>query len=241
MNSNDKGSGPSLGIGIVLVALGALFLLEQVFGFQLGPWLWPFFIVIPGLLFFVGMLFGGKSASPLAIPGSIVTMVGLILLYQNTFNHFESWAYAWALIPVAVGIGMLIQGTWSDRPVVVQQGRRVMSVGLVLLAIGFVFFELVLNIGGGIAGGIVGPLLLIAGGLALLWRNVARRASLSSPVATPVEALPVAAAAADVAVTQVAQQTTPTPRAADEGARPTEPSPVAQVADAEPLEHEIAA
>ena len=29
-------------------------------------------------------------------------MIGLILLYQNTFNHFESWAYAWAMIPVAV-------------------------------------------------------------------------------------------------------------------------------------------
>jgi hypothetical protein len=86
----------------VLVALGTLFLLEQFFDFQLGQWLWPLFIIIPGLLFFVGMLLGGKSAGPLAIPGSIVTTVGLLLLYQNTFNHFESWAYTWALMPVAV-------------------------------------------------------------------------------------------------------------------------------------------
>ena len=241
MNSNDRGSDSSLGIGVVLVALGTLFLLEQFFGFQLGPWLWPFLIIIPGLLFFVGMLFGGKSAGGLAIPGSVVTMVGLILLYQNTFNHFESWAYTWALIPIAVGMGMLIQGAWSDRPVVVQQGRRVLSVGLVLLAIGFVFFELVLNIGGGIAAGIVGPLLLIAGGLALLWRNIARRPSFSPPIANRIEALPPAAAPADAAVTHAAQEAAPKPTAADEGARPTEPSPVAQPADAELVEHEIGA
>ena len=33
-------------------------------------------------MFFIGMRAGGKSAGPLAIPGSVVTSVGLILLTQ---------------------------------------------------------------------------------------------------------------------------------------------------------------
>jgi hypothetical protein len=148
MNSRVNGGGLSVGLGVVLVLLGALFLLEQFLGVRLGNWLWPFFIIIPGLFFFVGMALGGSSAGALAVPGSIVTMVGLLLLYQNSFNHYESWAYAWALIPVAAGLGMLIHGAWSDRPALMQHGRRTIGVGLVLFLIGFVFFELMLNISG---------------------------------------------------------------------------------------------
>jgi hypothetical protein len=180
MNRSDTRGGASIGLGVVLVALGALFLLEQFFDFGFGHWLWPFFVLVPGLLFFVGMLLGGKSAGGLAIPGTIVTTIGLLLLYQNTFNHFESWAYAWALIPLAVGAGMIIQGIWSERPAAVENGRRVAGIGLALFLIGFVFFELVLNIGG-FGGGILAPLLLIGGGLYLLWRNLAARAA---PVAS---------------------------------------------------------
>jgi hypothetical protein len=122
MNGDTKSQGARLGIGAVLVALGILFLLEQFFDVRLGQWLWPLFIIIPGLLFFVGMVLGGKPAGPLAIPGSIVTTVGLLLFYQNTFNHFESWAYAWALMPVAVGIGLMINGIWSEQPALVHNG-----------------------------------------------------------------------------------------------------------------------
>ena len=38
-------------------------------------------------------------------------MVGVILLYQNAANHFESWAYAWGLVfPTATGLGRMIYG-----------------------------------------------------------------------------------------------------------------------------------
>jgi hypothetical protein len=37
-----------------------------------------------------------------------VTTVGLILLYGNTTNHWEVWAYAWVLIIAAVGLGIMI-------------------------------------------------------------------------------------------------------------------------------------
>jgi hypothetical protein len=177
----------------VLVGLGFLFLLVQLFDFQFGQWLWPLFIILPGLFCFVGMLLGGKSAGPLAIPGSIVTTVGLLLFYQNTFNHFESWAYAWALIPLAVGIGLMINGSWSEQPALVHNGRRLAGIGVVLFLVGFVFFELVLNIGNMVSG-IVAPLLLIIAGIYLLLRRVRRT---TRPVAVA-ESVP-AAAPAEVA------------------------------------------
>jgi hypothetical protein len=212
MNDKGRAGGASIGIGAVLVALGVLFLLEQLFDFQLGQWLWPLVIIIPGLLFFVGMVFGGKSAGPLAIPGSIVTTVGLLLLYQNTFNHFESWAYAWALIPIAVGIGLMINGAWSELPPLVHSGRHLAGIGLVLFLVGFFIFELVLNIGG-MDSGLVAPMLLIAGGIYLLLRRVSPAArSVVAPeavaaapdeVAVPVSGLSAAAPLAPAAAASV--------------------------------------
>jgi len=212
MNDKRRAGGASIGIGAVLVALGVLFLLEQLFGFQLGQWLWSLFIIIPGLFCFVGMVLGGKSAGPLAIPGSIITTVGLLLFYQNTFDHFESWAYAWALIPIAVGIGLMINGAWSDHPTLVQNGRRLAGIGLVLFLVGFFFFELVLNIGRW-ASGLVAPLLLITAGIYLLLRRVspagrpttAPEAVTAAPdeVALPVSSLSAAAPLAPAAAEPV--------------------------------------
>jgi hypothetical protein len=180
-------------MGTVLIMLGVLLLLEPLFGFRLGAWLWPFFIIIPGMLFFVGMLIGGASAGPLAIPGSIVTTVGLLLFYQNTVNHFESWAYAWALIPAAVGIGVMIDGAWSQQPALIQNGRRVAAIGLGLFLAGFCLFELALN-RSRMAGGIVVPLLVIAAGIYVLLRR-ARPAAQPTPGPAAITAPPIEPAA----------------------------------------------
>ena len=40
----------------------------------------------------------GAISEGLAIAGSIVTVSGLILLIQDATAHYESWAYAWALV-----------------------------------------------------------------------------------------------------------------------------------------------
>ena len=105
----------ALAIGLGLIALGVLFLLGAVFQINVWGALWPFFIIVPGLLFFVAMVSIGKPGAPLAVPGSIVTTVGLILFFQNVTGLWATWAYAWALIfPTAVGIGVAIAGLWSD-------------------------------------------------------------------------------------------------------------------------------
>jgi hypothetical protein len=81
--------------GSILIGLGLLFLLAQFFNFAAWQFLWPFFVIGVGGLFFVGMLAGGKPASGLAIPGSLIGVIGLMLLYQNLTGHWSSWAYGW--------------------------------------------------------------------------------------------------------------------------------------------------
>ena len=56
-----------------------------------------------------------------AIAGTIVTTIGFLLLYQDSTGHWESWAYAWALLTLAAGLGTLIYGLAIGRRV---DGRR---------------------------------------------------------------------------------------------------------------------
>jgi hypothetical protein len=185
-----------LGGGIVLVVLGCLFLLGQIVGGQFWSAAWPLIIVGVGLIFFVGMATGGKAAGGLAIPGTIVTTVGLILLYQNTFNHYESWSYLWALIPLAVGLGLMINGYWSGQPAEIAKGRRVAGIGALLFIIGFVFFEFVIGLGRfgpQLFGGVVGPLFLVIVGVYLVLRNWVRTPTppmTKSPESPPVRPAP---------------------------------------------------
>jgi len=176
MSANNSPARGGLITGILLVGLGALFLLGQIFGFSLwAGFLWPLGIIVPGVLFFVGMVLGGKSAGPLAIPGSIVTTVGLLLLYQSITNHWESWAYVWTLVfPTAVGVGLVVNGMWSGMPSLRESGMRWITAGLVLFVVGGIFFELLLNISGGFISDVVWPALLILLGLFLLLRRSQR-------------------------------------------------------------------
>ena len=172
MDDNRTRSLVTILVGAGLMGRGALFLVGQVFHVDFWGILWPFFIIVPGLFFFVGMFVVGKNGAPLAVPGSIVTMIGLILLYQSVTGHWASWAYAWALIfPTAVGLGIAIAGLWSDEPRTVRSGALMAGVGLVVFIFFGVFFELLLNISGfrsGLFGRVLFPLMVIGAGLIVL-------------------------------------------------------------------------
>src|SRR5262249_7162474 len=103
------------GVGALLIALGLLLLAQLLFGVSWSG-AWPFFIIAVGLIFFVGVVVGGPAAGPLAIPGALISTVGLILLYQRAFDRFQTWAYAWTLLVVASGLGLLVDAAWRDRP-----------------------------------------------------------------------------------------------------------------------------
>jgi hypothetical protein len=189
-------SGVTTGVGVLLVALGLLFLAQQVFGFSWSG-AWPFFIIAVGLVFFAGVVVGGRAAGPLAIPGAVITTVGLILLYQSTFDQYQTWAYAWTLLVVASGVGLLIDAAWRNRPERAPVGRAVIGVGVALFVVGFVFFEIALNFSGltdqlpsGLGGrivGVLGALALIAPGAFLLLRRSGAGAPADAPTDAPAE------------------------------------------------------
>jgi hypothetical protein len=167
-------------IGVLLVALGAFFLFAQLFGVSLGRYGWPLFVLIPGVVLFAVAALGGRSAVGLAVPGSVVSTIGLILFVQNLTGRFETWAYVWALIPMAVGLGLYLQGTWTASEKLRREGRRVSSTGLVMLVAFGAFFELFIfqNLTGTVFGRLWVPALLIAAGVYLLYRR-------SRPLAGP--------------------------------------------------------
>jgi uncharacterized membrane protein HdeD (DUF308 family) len=73
--------------GLVLIVLGVLFLIGQMINVDVERLAWPFFVIVPGILVFVLALGRRDQAGErLAMVGSAVTMVGTILLFQNTFD-----------------------------------------------------------------------------------------------------------------------------------------------------------
>ena len=145
--SSQRNAGALVG-GSLLIIFGLLALLGQLFrGFNFWNTFWPFFIIGFGLLFFVGMFAGGRSVSGLAIPGTIVTTIGLMLFYQNMTNHWESWSYGWTVILMAVGLGIFIMGLWGQNASQQAAGLRVLRIGLILFIIFGAFFELIFTSG----------------------------------------------------------------------------------------------
>jgi hypothetical protein len=166
-----------MALGGVLIILGILFILGQLFNISFGRFVWPFYIIIPGVLLFVLALTTESSASEgLAILGSVVTMTGAILLYQSTFGHFQSWAYAWALVaPTSIGLGQMIYGSIKGRERMVVRGKRLTAIGGAIFLAGAIFFELIIGISGFGLGGYAWAILLIGLGIFILvfawWRG----------------------------------------------------------------------
>lgn len=145
--SSQRNVGSLVG-GALLIIFGMLALLGQFFR-NLNFWdtFWPFIIIGVGILFFVGMLAGGRSVSGLAIPGTIITTIGLMLFYQNITNHWESWSYGWTVILMSVGLGIFIMGLWGQSVTQRTAGLRVLRIGLIMFFIFGAFFELIFTSG----------------------------------------------------------------------------------------------
>lgn len=182
-------------LGVSLVVLGIVFLFVQVADIRITgrfwEFVWPFFVIAPGaLLLFVVTREGGQMAEAAAVIGGILTMTGLLLLYQNTTDHWESWAYAWALaLPGGVAIGLIVDGVLNNRPDTKSSGQKLLKIGLIMFAVGAVFFEVVLDISGffrhsGLRG-IALPSILIGLGLLILMGSLGGRRETPAAVEAP--------------------------------------------------------
>jgi hypothetical protein len=162
-------------VGLLLIVLGVLFLIGRMISVDVERLAWPFFVIAPGVLvFFFSLARGNQAGERLAMVGSAVTMVGTILLFQNTVDYFQSWAYAWALVfPTSVGVGQIIYGSIKNRADMSATGRRRAVVGIIIFVALAVFFEFVIGFGGrGIGLGPLGwPVVLIVLGVMLVVGN----------------------------------------------------------------------
>lgn len=164
--------------GVLLILAGLFFLAARYLPVDVGQYGWPFVVILAGLTL---LLVGGtsRSVSGLLVPGSIVTVVGLILAVQNAYGLWATWSYAWALVaPGSIGLGVALVGLARHDRAQAQNGKRAALVGLGLF-VGFgAFFEGVVRISGidwGPAEIVLPVILIIAGVVLLAFRLVDRR------------------------------------------------------------------
>ena len=144
MQTNRSNAGALVG-GAIMIAFGLLALASRVFRSVDWGFLWPFAVIGIGALFFVAMFAGGKQTAGFAIPGSIIGGIGLVLLFQNITDHWESMSYFWTLIIMFVGAGIYIMGLYGGDVNQRQSGTRVMKVGFILFVIFGAFFEMIFS------------------------------------------------------------------------------------------------
>jgi hypothetical protein len=147
-NRPKRGSPGTAVLGAILIAVGVIFFAGQQLNIDWADAAWPFYVIAPGLAL---MAFGltQSNGSGLTVAGSITTIVGGVLLYQNATDHWESWAYAWALVgPGGSGVGMLLYGTRSGNARMARDGFWQILTALGIFAAGFVFFEGIIGISG---------------------------------------------------------------------------------------------
>jgi hypothetical protein len=150
-----------------MILIGVLFLAGQLvpglWGW-VGPRSWPLIVVGVGILLLViGVL---TRAPGMIVPACIVGGIGTLLFWQNATGNWESWSYAWALIPGFVGIGVALLG------LITADGRTVAG-GLWLMVISAVLFAIFASFLGGLNFlGSYWPLLLIGLGVLLLIRSL---------------------------------------------------------------------
>jgi len=139
---------PAIGLGVALLLIGGLLFVGQLLDIGIDDVGWPAIVIGIGVVILVLGLFVNREQG-MVIGGTVVTTVGLVLLYQDQTGRWETWAYAWALVgPAASGLGMVLWGIRSADPVEIRNGTWTLLGGLAIFVVGFLFFEGVIGISG---------------------------------------------------------------------------------------------
>lgn len=144
---NDRGP-LFLGGGLLLV--GVILFIGNILQISFGDYLWPFIFIVPGLMVFLSALSTDRnSGEGLSILGAILLSLGLIFFLQAVTGLWATWAYIWALIaPTSIGLAQMVYGERKGRSTIVESGKRLAKIGVILFAVGFIFFELIIGISG---------------------------------------------------------------------------------------------
>lgn len=78
----------------------------------------------------------------LAAPGAFFLTLGLLIFMMGLVDHFEGFAYAWALLPASVIAGLMYAKRFDEQHTIHQRGHRAIRFFLSAFMILGLFFEL---------------------------------------------------------------------------------------------------
>ena len=165
---SERGLGILFIPGIPTVVTGGILLLASVFNvWGIWGWLWPMEVLAVGAGFLAAALHMGVIE--LIIPGIIVGANGLLFQFCAITGLWGWWAVLWTAEPLVVGLALLIVG-------IVRHSPALTRIGLVWCAVALGCFALMSTI---LIGArllrLVGPVVLILAGLAVLGWGLLRR------------------------------------------------------------------
>jgi hypothetical protein len=169
MNESKNGT---LITGIVLVILGAAFVIINLIPGMTPNKTWPFIFIVIGIGFFLPALIWPKyrqGLSALYIPGVIIATLGGIFLFNSLSSNWAIWAYAWILIPASVGLGMFcaaVIGNWH---------RDVRRTGMWMMMVSISVFAFMAAIFGSLLVKTIGAGILILIGAVILIRALVKK------------------------------------------------------------------
>jgi hypothetical protein len=167
----------NLGVGVLLILIGGWFLAVQFLP-NLGDWFWdlfdwPVYIIGAAICMLVfGLIVGAPG---MAVPACIVGGIGGLLYYQNATGDWDSWSYAWALIPGFVGVGAMLSSLLGEG------GKGGFRSGLTLVFISLVMFLIFGSFWGANPLGAYWPVLLIALGVWMLIQPLFKKSNKVQP------------------------------------------------------------
>ena len=162
-------------IGLLLIALGAIsIVLDLVFDIRILKFdsydFWVFIVLLIGIAFELGFFLTGRL-SGLLIPGGIITTIGLLFMFEATTDwHFSR--FTWPVYIISVAVGLLQMYVFSKR------AKGLLIAGLIVGGIGL-FFEVIM-ITSSLSSNLIGiliPISLVAGGIALVISGKSRKGS----------------------------------------------------------------
>lgn len=154
--------------GIILVIVGALGVLNNVFGISLFGYysFWPLIIVALGLCFEFGY-FSARKSPGLLVPGGILTTLGLLFMFE-TLTNWRFSAYTWPFYPFAVAVG-LFQLYWFGG----KQKGLLIPVGILTLVAVISFVTRVFgSLYSWVTSSSIISILMVLAGIVIIFRSV---------------------------------------------------------------------
>lgn len=154
-------------VGLVLIGVGTFLILQKALHLTIDLWqfVWPFFLLIPGISMHMEFFKKRRDAGSLVVAG-ILTVYGLLFLVNAVtnwnFSHMLTFVY-----PLGIGIGFWESYALGDRR------NSILSVAIVFLVISF--YMLINNALPNLAANYkyyILPVLLVIVGITVIFKGV---------------------------------------------------------------------